>query len=107
MKSQIIVIMTFIAISKVLVKPDVADKFEEAFRNRSRMVDSFDGFIGLNFLRSQRRDNLFIGIFHFKDKESFKRYMTSKENDISHNNSKSLSPAIISNSVEFYDLITN
>jgi heme-degrading monooxygenase HmoA len=100
-------IMTFFAISKVLVKPDFADKFEEAFRNRSRMVDSFDGFIELNFLRSQRHNNSFVGIFHFKDKESFKEYMTSKEHNISHDNTKSLSHAIISNSVEFYDLITN
>jgi heme-degrading monooxygenase HmoA len=99
--------MTFVAISKVLVKPHVADKFEEAFRNRSRMVDSFDGFVGLNFLRSQRHNNLFIGIFHFKDKGSFTKYMASKEHNISHSNSKSLSPEIISNSVEFYDLITN
>ena len=47
--------MTFIAISTVIVNPKVADKYEEAFKNRSKIVDSFEGFIGLNFLRSQKK----------------------------------------------------
>jgi heme-degrading monooxygenase HmoA len=52
--------MTFVAISQVFVKPGVSDRLEEAFRNRHRKVDSFEGFIGLSFLRSQKDDNKFI-----------------------------------------------
>ena len=99
--------MTFIAISTVIVNPKVADKYEEAFKNRSKIVDSFEGFIGLNFLRSQKKNNLFIGIFNFKDKESFISYMKSDEHILSHNRNPSLSSFIISNTVEFYDVITD
>ena len=99
--------MTFVAISTVLVNPKVADKYEEAFRNRSKIVDSFDGFIGLKFLRSQKKNNLFIGIFNFKDKASFISYMKSDEHILSHDRNTSLSSFIISNTVEFYDIITD
>jgi len=98
--------LTFVAISQVFVKPGVSDRLEESFRNRHRKVDSFEGFIGLSFLRSQKDDGKFIGIFHFKDKESFLRYMRSKEHSVLHKEPL-LSSAIISNSLEFYDLITN
>ena len=98
--------MTFVAISQVFVKPSNSDILEDAFRNRHRKVDSFEGFIGLSFLRSQKDKNKFIGIFHFKDKESFLKYMRSKEHSVSHKEPL-LSSAIISNSVEFYDLVTN
>ena len=59
--------MTFIAISKIVVNSNAADKLEESFRNRSKKVDSFDGFIGVSFLRKKKPNNNFIGIFHFRE----------------------------------------
>lgn len=61
----------------------MADKLEDAFRNRRHLVDSFDGFLGLQFLRGESKKDNFVGIFRFKDKESFLRYEKRRPRSIS------------------------
>jgi len=86
----------------------MADKLEDAFRNRRHLVDSFDGFLGLQFLRGVSNKDNFVGIFRFKDKESFLRYMKSDAHAVSHNSTeKNISQAIISNTLEFFTEATN
>lgn len=100
--------MVFVAISRIKIKPEMADKLEDAFRNRRHLVDSFDGFLGLQFLRGESKKDNFVGIFRFKDKESFLRYMTSDAHAVSHNSTeKNISQAIISNTLEFFTEATN
>lgn len=85
----------------------MADKLEESFRERSRQVDSVDGFLGLYFLRSKKNPNEFRGIFRFRDEESFKNYMKSDLHKQSHDKThKEINEAIKSNSVEFFTEIT-
>lgn len=101
-------IMVFVAISRIKIKPEMADTLEDAFRNRRRLVDSFDGFLGLQFLRGESKKDNFVGIFRFKDKESFLRYMKSDAHAVSHNSTeKNILPAIISNTLEFFTEATN
>ncbi|HEX2168987.1 MAG TPA: antibiotic biosynthesis monooxygenase [Nitrososphaera sp.] len=100
--------MVFVAISQIKIKPEMADKLEEAFRNRRHHVDTFDGFLGLQFLRGESKKDYFVGIFRFKDKESFLQYMKSDAHKVSHNsNEKNISQAIISNTLEFFTEATN
>ncbi len=100
--------MVFVAISRIKIKPEMADKLEDAFRNRRHLVDSFDGFLGLQFLRGESKKDNFVGIFRFKDKESFLRYMKSDAHAVSHNSSENyISQAIFSNTLEFFTEATN
>ena len=86
----------------------MADKLEDAFRNRRHHVDSFDGFLGLQFLRGESKKDYFVGIFRFKDKESFLQYMKRDAHKVSHNSTeKNISQAIISNTLEFFTEATN
>ena len=52
--------MVFVAISRIKIKPEMADKLEDAFRNRRHLVDSFDGFLGLQFLRGESKKDNFV-----------------------------------------------
>ncbi len=100
--------MVFVAISRIKIKPEMADKLEDAFRNRRHLVDSFDGFLELQFLRGESNKDNFVGIFRFKDKESFLRYMKSDAHTVSHNSTETnISQAIISNTLEFFTEATN
>jgi heme-degrading monooxygenase HmoA len=100
--------MVFVAISQIKIKPEMADKLEDAFKNRRHNVDSFDGFLGLQFLRGESKKDYFVGIFRFKDKESFLQYMKSDAHTVSHNSTeKNISQAIISNTLEFFTEATN
>jgi heme-degrading monooxygenase HmoA len=100
--------MVFVAISQIKIKPEMADKLEDSFKNRRHLVDSFDGFLGLQFLRGESKKDYFVGIFRFKDKESFVRYMKSDAHAISHDGTETgISQSIISNTLEFFTEATN
>lgn len=100
--------MVFVAISRINISQDMAHKLESSFRKRSRKVDSVDGFLGLYFLRSIKNPNDFRGIFRFRDKESFTKYMKSDLHKLSHDNThKEINDAINSNSLEFFTEITD
>jgi len=99
--------MVFVAISKINISQDMSDELEKSFRERSRKVDSVDGFLGLQFLRSKKNTNKFRGIFRFRDEESFKNYMKSDLHRQSHDRThQAINEAIESNSVEFFHEIT-
>ena len=100
--------MVFVAISKISIHQDMADKLETSFRERSRKVDSVDGFLDLYFLRSKKNPCEFRGIFRFRDEESFQKYMKSDLHKQSHDKThKQINEAIKSNSVEFFTEITD
>lgn len=99
--------MTFVAISRIDISEDMADRLEDSFRERSRQVDSVDGFLGLFFLRSKKNPNEFRGIFRFRDEESFKNYMKSDMHNQSHDKThQEITAAIKTNSLEFFNEIT-
>ena len=99
--------MVFVAISKINISQDMSDKLEVSFRERSRQVDSVDGFLGLQFLRSKKNPNEFRGIFRFRDEESFKNYMKSDLHRQSHNMTRqAINEAIKSNSIDLFHEIT-
>ena len=100
--------MVFVAISKITIKEDQADALEESFKRRVHLVDDFEGFISLNFLRNNKDPTKFIGIFKFQDEECFKNYMKSEEHRTSHDRTDSaITDAIQSNSLEFFTQLTD
>lgn len=63
--------MAFSAISKFEVRNNIKDEVKEAFQNRPKLVDSADGFIGLNVLRPKENPAEFWLITHWETEEHF------------------------------------
>ena len=63
--------MAFTAISKFEVRNNMEEEVKEAFQNRPRLVDSAEGFIGLNVLRPKENPAEFWLITHWESEEYF------------------------------------
>ena len=98
--------LVFVAISEIKIDSALSDTLENMFKNRSHKVDSVDGFLGLHFIKNEKKDK-FVGIFRFKDKSSFLKYMKSDLHVHTHQENYSvIQDAIKSNSIEFFTEIT-
>src|SRR3954452_3249074 len=70
--------------SRLRVGADKADDLIAAFRNRIGLVDSADGFLGLEVLRSDRDRCELVMVSRWRDRECFKAYMKSAAHKASH-----------------------
>lgn len=57
---------------------------EAHFRQRSRLVDGFPGFLWLQLLRPQSGDATHTFVTAWENREAFRRYMNSPEHATSH-----------------------
>lgn len=74
----------FVFISHLTVpEPDRAE-LERHFRERSRLVDGFPGFLYLQLLRPQAGPATHTFLTAWSDREAFRRYMNSAEHATSH-----------------------
>ena len=68
-----------------LTVPDAdAAELERHFRERSRMVDTFPGFLYLQLLRPQAGEATHTFLTAWESREAFREYMSSQEHAISH-----------------------
>lgn len=74
----------FIFISHLTVPPGDRAVLEQHFRERSRLVDDFPGFLYLQLLRPQTGDATHTFLTAWQDREAFSRYMQSHEHAESH-----------------------
>ena len=74
----------YIALSRLRVDPSRSDELVRAFRARAHLVDSFDGFLGLEVWRSVRDEAELIMVSRWTDRACFTSYMRSAEHRISH-----------------------
>lgn len=74
----------FVFISHLTVPPDDHEELERYFRERSRLVDQFPGFLYLQLLRPQSGDATHTFLTAWETRAAFKRYMQSEEHEISH-----------------------
>src|SRR5690349_5865460 len=74
----------FVFISHLTVPAEDQAVLERHFHERSRLVDTFPGFLYLQLLRPQAGDASFTFLTAWEDRESFARYMKSEEHSISH-----------------------
>jgi len=70
--------------SRLRVVPERADELVAAFRSRAHLVDDADGFIDLEVWRSDRDPAELIMVNRWRDRESFRAYMRSREHAVSH-----------------------
>ena len=76
--------MSYVSVSRLRVEPERADELVAAFRRRAHLVDSFDGFLGLQVWRSDRDAAEVLMVSHWRDREAFKTYMKSDAHRVSH-----------------------
>jgi heme-degrading monooxygenase HmoA len=74
----------FVFVSHLTVPMEDAEALERHFRNRSRLVDRFAGFLYLQLLRPQAGGATFTFLTAWETREDMRRYMNSEEHRISH-----------------------
>jgi len=76
--------LAYVAVSEVAVPSEGACGLEQAFRDRVRLVERADGFLGIEVLRDRRRRGRYLMITHWTSKEAFRAYMQSADHAVSH-----------------------
>lgn len=74
----------FIFISHLTVRDADRTELERHFHERSRLVDSFPGFLYLQLLQPQSGDATHTFLTAWESREAFRRYMASSEHAHSH-----------------------
>ncbi len=74
----------FVFISHLEVPEDDRPSLERHFRDRSRLVDGFPGFLYLQLLRPQAGSAAFTFLTAWESRDAFARYMRSDEHATSH-----------------------
>ena len=74
----------FVFISHLEVPEADRASLEQHFRDRSRLVDAFPGFLYLQLLRPQAGAAAFTFLTAWESREAFARYMRSEEHAHSH-----------------------
>lgn len=76
----------FVFISHLTVSEADRTALEQHFYHRSRLVDSFPGFLYLQLLKPMSGETTFTFLTAWTDREAFRRYMNSPEHAASHSN---------------------
>lgn len=74
----------FVFISHLSVPPGDREALERHFRDRSRRVDGFPGFLYLQLLRPEAGEASHTFLTAWEDRDAFRRYMRSEEHAASH-----------------------
>lgn len=74
----------FVFISHLTVPEADRDALERHFRERSRLVDDFPGFLYLQLMRPQAGDATHTFLTAWESRDAFRAYMRSREHAASH-----------------------
>lgn len=74
----------FVFISHLTVPEADVPEVERYFRQRSRLVDGFPGFLYLQLMKPQAGDATHTFLTAWESREAFRRYMSSEEHAVSH-----------------------
>jgi heme oxygenase (mycobilin-producing) len=74
----------FVFVSHLRVPEADHEALERHFRDRSRLVDGFPGFLYLQLLRPAAGEATHTFLTAWEDREAFRRYMRSEEHAASH-----------------------
>jgi heme-degrading monooxygenase HmoA len=74
----------FVFISHLTVPAEDQAELERHFRERSRLVDGFPGFLYLQLLRPQAAGATHTFLTAWESADAFRRYMRSPEHAVSH-----------------------
>lgn len=74
----------FVFVSHLTVRESDHEELERYFRERSRLVDGFPGFLYLQLLKPEAGEATHTFLTAWESREAFRRYMKSEEHAISH-----------------------
>jgi heme-degrading monooxygenase HmoA len=74
----------FLFVSHLTVPVADHDVLERHFRERSRLVDDFPGFLYLQLLKPQSGPATHVFVSAWDSRDAFRRYMRSEEHALSH-----------------------
>ena len=74
----------YVSLSQLRVPSDRAPELIEAFRGRSGLVESHDGFIDLQVWQSDRDPGEVVMVSRWRDRACFTAYMKSRDHQTSH-----------------------
>jgi heme oxygenase (mycobilin-producing) len=66
-----------VTINRFRASPEEAERLEASFRERSRRVDEYEGFLGLEVLRSFEPE--FLLVTRWRDRECLRAYFQSED----------------------------
>jgi heme-degrading monooxygenase HmoA len=92
----------FIAMNVVQVNPDLAQHFEQAFRNRAGQVEGSPGFIGFEVLRSTEGSE-YVVLTRWQNREAFENW--TKSESFAHAHRGPASGAGMSATLKTYEVI--
>jgi len=69
----------FVTMNRIPVKPEYAERFEEVFRTRARLVDRMPGFVRNLVLRPNNPEDPYIVLTFWESEEAFKAWTESPE----------------------------
>jgi len=70
--------------SRLAIPAERATELISAFRDRSRLVESADGFVDLQVWQSDRDAGEILMVSRWRDRDTFKAYMKSDAHKASH-----------------------
>jgi heme-degrading monooxygenase HmoA len=76
--------VTYVSLSRLRVDPARSEELVAAFRRRAHLVDSADGFLGLQVWQSDSDAGELVMVSQWRDRDAFTHYMRSDEHRISH-----------------------
>jgi len=74
----------FVFVSHLTVPESDHQALERHFRERSKLVDGFPGFLYLQLLKPEAGDATHTFLTAWESRDAFRRYMKSQEHAISH-----------------------
>jgi heme-degrading monooxygenase HmoA len=74
----------YVSVSRLRVPAERAPELLAAFARRARLVDGFDGFLGLEVWHSEREPGEILMVSRWRDRDAFTRYMRSDAHRRSH-----------------------
>ncbi len=74
----------FVFVSHLTVPEDDHRELERHFRERSRLVDDFPGFLYLQLLKPKAGEATHTFLTAWRDRAAFQAYMKSREHAVSH-----------------------
>lgn len=74
----------FVFVSHLRVPAADHDGLEQHFRERSRLVDGFPGFLYLQLLKPDKGEATHTFLTAWENREAFRQYMRSQEHAVSH-----------------------
>jgi heme-degrading monooxygenase HmoA len=74
----------YVSMSRLKVEAEHAEDLVRAFRNRIGLVDSAEGFLGLEVWRSDRDEQEVVMVSRWRDRACFTAYMKSDAHRLSH-----------------------